>query len=176
MSIAQVFRGGRRPLRLVLSLERAGVVMRVLEVMTEGVQTAPPTMSAGEATEIMRRQRIRHLVVTRGRGIVGVLSERDAGGRSGASIRVGRTVADLMTAPVVTVAPTDTVRSVANVMRGRTIGCVPVVDRGRLVGIVTLSDLLELLGRGVDRPATPARRLATHRVPHRKGGRTHAAW
>jgi hypothetical protein len=36
------------------------------------------------------------------------------------------------------------------------------------VGIVTLSDLLDLLGRGIDRPAKPARRIATHRVPHRK--------
>jgi CBS domain-containing protein len=150
--------------------------MRVLEVMTEGVQTVPPTMSASQAWEIMRQQGIRHLVVTRGRDVVGVLSERDAGGRSGASIRAGGTVADLMTAHVATVAPTDTVRSVANLMRGRTIGCVPVVDHSRLVGIVTLSDLLELLGRGVDRPAKPARRLATHRVPHRPGGRAHAAW
>ncbi len=38
----------------------------------------------------------------------------------------------------------------------------------RLVGIVTVSDLLEALGRGIDRPATETRRMATHRVPHRK--------
>lgn len=142
--------------------------MRVQEVMTEGVQTVLSTMSADDAWELMRRQGIRHLVVTRGRDVVGILSASDAGGRSGASVRAGKTVADLMTGHVASVAPTDTVRSLANVMRGHTIGCVPVIDRGRLVGIVTLSDLLELLGRGVDRPVKPARRLATHRVPHRK--------
>jgi len=152
------------------------MVMRVLEVMTEGVKTVPPTMSAGQAWEIMRQLGIRHLVVTRGRDVIGVLSERDAGGRSGAVIRAGRTVADLMTGQVASVTPTDTVRSVSNLMRGRSIGCVPVVDRGRLVGLVTLSDLLELLGRGVDRPAKPARRLATHRVAHRKGRGARAAW
>jgi CBS domain-containing protein len=150
--------------------------MRVNEVMTEGVQTVPPTMSAGEAWEVMRRQRIRHVVVTRGRDVVGVLSERDAGGRSGASVRAGKTVVDLMTSHVATVAPSDTIRSVANLMRGRTIGCVPVVDRGRLVGILTLSDLLEVLGRGIDRPNKPGRPIATHRVPHRKTARARAAW
>ena len=52
----------------------------------------------------------------------------------------------------VTADRTDTVRVVANRMRGRSIGCVPVVDRERLIGIVTVSDLLEALGRGIDRP------------------------
>jgi CBS domain-containing protein len=54
---------------------------------------------------------------------------------------------------------------------------VPVVDRGRLVGILTVSDLLELLGRGGDRPARPERHGLHHRVPHRKqkGGAV-SAW
>lgn len=149
--------------------------MRVSEVMTEGVQTVPVDMPAVEAWAIMERKGIHHLVVTRGHELAGVLSVRDAGGPAGAVVRVGRTVGDLMTADVVTVAPTDTIRAVANLMRGLSIGCLPVVDRGRLVGILTLSDLLELLGRGIDRPAKPSRRVATHRVPHRK---THSgrAW
>jgi CBS domain-containing protein len=124
----------------------------------------------------MRRKRIHHLVAMRGQEIAGVLSDRDVGGRSGTAVRVGRTVADLMTPHVVTAAPADTIRSIANLMRGRTIGCVPIVDRGRLVGIVTLADLLQVIGRGVDRPAKPARRLATHRVPHRKHHANPGTW
>ena len=150
--------------------------MRVFEVMTEGVQTVPPAMPASDAWELMRRKRIHHLVVTTGTEIVGVLSERDTGSRLGARARVGHTVADFMTSPVVTVGRTDTIRVVANLMRGRTIGCVPVVDGERLVGIVTVSDLLEALGRGIDRPAKEMRRMATHRVPHRKQRRAGGAW
>ena len=63
------------------------------------------------------------------------------------------TVADLMTAPAVTVEPTTTVRQAANVMRGRSIGCLVVVESGHAIGIVTVSDLLELVGRGLDRGA-----------------------
>ena len=58
-----------------------------------------------------------------------------------------------MTAPAVTVEPTTTVRQAANVMRGRSIGCLVVVESGRAIGIVTVSDLLELVGRGLDRGA-----------------------
>ena len=150
--------------------------MRAFEIMTEKVLTVPPDLPAADAWETMRRKRIHHLVVMNGSEIAGVLSDRDAGGRSGAAVRAGRTVADLMSTHVATIEPDATIRAVANLMRGRTIGCVPVVERGRLAGIVTLADVLEVVGRGVDRPAKPARRLATHRVPHRKRRGTPAAW
>lgn len=150
--------------------------MRAAEVMTTSVQTVSPTLSAGEAWELMRRKSIRHLVVTSDSRIVGVLSSRDAGGRLGASVRARATVADLMTAAVVTVAPDTPIRKIANVMRGRSIGCVPVTDGRRLMGIVTISDLLELLGRGIDRPLASTRHELHHRVPHRKGRRAVGVW
>ena len=46
----------------------------------------------------------------------------------------------------------------------------------RLVAIVTVSDLLEALGRGIDRPAKGTRPMVTHRVPHRKQRRAGSAW
>jgi IMP dehydrogenase len=151
--------------------------MRMNEVMTEGVQTVAPTMAAADAWELMRRKRIHHVVVTRGAEVIGVLSDRDAGSRAGATVRSGRMVAELMTSHAVTLTPEDTVRKAANLMRGRTIGCLPITDkRGRLVGIVTVSDLLELLGRGVDRAVKPERPIATHRGPHRKRHRSYGVW
>ena len=150
--------------------------MRVFEVMTEGVQTVPPTMPAADAWELMRRRRIHHLVVTRNSDVVGILSDRDTGSGVGADVRALHSVADLMTSQVVTVRSNDTIRSLANAMRGRTIGCAPVVDGRRLVGIMTVSDLLRLLGRGIERPVKPSRRTATHRVPHRKRQRPGGSW
>jgi CBS domain-containing protein len=43
-------------------------------------------------------------------------------------------------------------------MRGRTIGSLPVVEKGRLAGIVTVTDLLDLIGRGVERPVEKGKR------------------
>ena len=142
--------------------------MRVQDVMTTAVQTISPAASAEEAANLMRTRRIHHLVVSEGPRVVGILSDRDVGGRNGAPVRKNRIVSDLMTTRVVTVSPTRTVRQAANVMRGRSIGCLVVVGRDRTLGIVTVADLLELLGRGVERPVTGARRLLNHRAPHRK--------
>jgi acetoin utilization protein AcuB len=150
--------------------------MRLFEVMTTSVETIPPAMDAGDAWELMRRRRIRHLVVTRGATVVGVLSDRDLGSRAGARIRVGRNVAELMTSHAVTMSPDDTVRHAANVTRGRTIGCVPVVTGERLVGIVTTAKLLGLLGGGVETSAKSGRRSGSRLAPHRKDRRLPASY
>jgi signal-transduction protein with cAMP-binding, CBS, and nucleotidyltransferase domain len=63
------------------------------------------------------------------------------------------------------------------VMRGRSIGCLVVVKSGRAIGIVTVSDLLELVGRGLDRGAVTSKRWTlSHRAPHRKSKGVVAAW
>jgi acetoin utilization protein AcuB len=141
--------------------------MRVGEVMTPRVET----VSAGESAEVaqrnMRQKRIRHLVVTSGRDVVGVVSDRDL--KEAGSFRQVETVGELMTSPVVTARPETTLRQAANLLRGRTIGCLPVLDEGRLLGIVTTTDLLELIGRGAERPVAKSRRfILKGRGPRRK--------
>jgi acetoin utilization protein AcuB len=151
--------------------------MRVQDVMSESVRTVSSATAAEEAWALMRANRIRHLVVVNGRRIVGILSDRDGGGRQGAAIRRHRTVADLMTEPVVTTEPATTVRRAANLMRGRSIGCLVVVTAGRVKGIVTVSDLLELVGRGLEKGVTTGKRWTLkHRVPHRKTSRSMGTW
>jgi CBS domain-containing protein len=151
--------------------------MRVQDVMTENVRTVSPTSSAEDAWELMRQFGIHHVVVSRGSRVVGVVSDRDAGGRLGAAVRRGRTVEELMTPRVVTVEPTATVKKAANLMRGRSIGCLVVTRRGRTVGIVTVADLLELLGRGIDKPVPVTTRWALrHRQPHRKQAAATGVW
>jgi len=49
---------------------------------------------------------------------------------------------DIMTAPVITVPPSMSVKDLATLFRDKRIGGVPVVDEDRLVGIVTEGDLM----------------------------------
>jgi acetoin utilization protein AcuB len=149
--------------------------MRAFEIMSTNVETIPAETAAEAAREIMRRKAIRHLVVVKDGEVVGVVSDRDIG-RHGAATRAYRTAGHLMTAAPVTVSPETTVRKIANLMRGRTIGCVPVLNRQRLVGIVTVADLLTLLGRGTDRPVQATRPPLHYRVPHRKATRAPVRW
>ncbi|HEX4913942.1 MAG TPA: CBS domain-containing protein, partial [Vicinamibacterales bacterium] len=141
--------------------------MRVYEIMSPSVKTIATTALADDAWEVMRGERIHHLVVMDGKRVAGVFSARDAGGAKGAKIREGRRVDELMSEHVVTADKKTTLKRVANLMRGHTIGSVVIVDKGKPVGIITTSDLLELLGRGAIRP-TPASKRAplNYRAPH----------
>ena len=80
----------------------------------------------------------------------------------------------------ITEAMTEHVRTVPPTMSaadaGRTIGCLPVIDNGKLIGIITLSDLLQFLGKGVDRPNHNARATLSHRVPHKKQHMATGRW
>lgn len=139
--------------------------MRLQEIMNTEVVTVGPDETAGVAWSRMQRRGIRHLVVTDGARLLGVLSERDLGGRQGGALRRGRIVRDLMTAQVTSAKPVTTLRQAANLMRGRLIGALPVLEDGRVVGIVTATDVLEELGRGSSRPDVRARRQSMRLPP-----------
>lgn len=131
--------------------------MRLGEIMTREVKRAAPQEPAEDAYRRMRLHRIRHLVVMEGKSVVGILSERDLGGSRGASVRAGRTVEELMARDVAVATPETTIRQAANMLRGRTIGCLPVMEDSKLVGIVTVTDLLELVGDVIRKASTDAK-------------------
>lgn len=150
--------------------------MRVFEIMTSEVLTVTPATPVYEALALMRTEKVHHLVVKRNGRIAGVLSDRDLAAPSRFDLRTPVTVADVMTSDVVTIDREDTIRTAANLMLGRRINCLPVTSNGRLVGIITSADLLELLGRGVDRPSKNTRIGLSHRVPHRKAHMASGRW
>jgi CBS domain-containing protein len=134
--------------------------MRVSDIMSTPVHTIGANEPATAAWKAMRLHRIRHLVVADKDGrVAGVISTSDLGGRQGELLRSGKRVGDLMIEKVVVARLETTVREAANLMRGHGVNCLPVFDaRDYVKGIVTVVDLLELLGRGTERPAIPATR------------------
>ena len=129
--------------------------MQLKEIMSTRIQTVSPTDSAAAAIARLRRSRIRHLVVIDGSKVVGVLSSRDV--ENLGSMAQVDTVEDHMTRPVVIASPETTLRKAADLMRGRSIGCLPILSGDELVGIVTTTDLLELIGRGRTGGSEPSR-------------------
>ncbi|HEX2457367.1 MAG TPA: CBS domain-containing protein [Vicinamibacterales bacterium] len=129
--------------------------MRLEDVMSRQVQTIGAQESLERARALMRLRRIHHLVVVEGRSVIGVVTDDVL--QRGEAEGIGR-VEDVMFRNVVTGTPDLTVREAANLMRGRAIGAVPILDKRRLVGIVTVSDLLDLLGKGAERPVARSQR------------------
>jgi CBS-domain-containing membrane protein len=128
--------------------------MRLSDIMTTRVERVGMNESPTRARTLMRVRRIHHLVVTDDHKVKGLLTDEDL---RGPVADASTTVEPLMKTRIAT-APADlTVRKAANLLRGSTVGALPVLERGRLVGIVTVSDLLELLGKGAEHPASNAK-------------------
>jgi len=127
--------------------------MRVKEWMSASPTTAGPKTSVSEARELMRRKVIRHLLVTEGERLAGIVTDRDIRlnlPSPATSLSVWEinylltklTVGDVMTKAVITVEPERPIEEAARLMLEHRIGALPVVGDGLLVGILTETDLL----------------------------------
>jgi CBS domain-containing protein len=134
--------------------------MRLKDIMSLKVECVRPSETLEHALTTMHQQRIHHLAVVDRRRVVGMLT--DAAAQTSDAAGVER-VEDAMSRHVVTGTPGMTVRQAANRMRGRAESALLVVEADRIAGIVTVSDLLDVLGRGVDRPLVKSRRVLRDR-------------
>ena len=123
------------------------------EIMTRAPRTIDRNQTLDVADELTGGSRIRHLPVTDGGRVVGVISQRDLFQTALASAlgygekgrqRILRTipVKEIMSEPAVTVSASTSVRDAAQIIVSAKIGCLPVVEHDRLVGIVTETDLV----------------------------------
>ena len=128
--------------------------MRIQDIMTISCITAPPQMPVLEARQMMLEKRIRHLLVTEGTKLVGIVTDRDVRlnlPSPATSLSVWEinyllarmTLANVMSKSVVTISPAQDAREAAQLMLDRKIGALPVVGNGQqLVGIIPETDLL----------------------------------
>ena len=128
-------------------------MMKVRDIMTISCITAPATMPVLEARQLMLEKRIRHLLVTDGPKLLGIVTDRDIRlnlPSPATSLSVWEinyllarmTLSAVMTKNVVVVESGREATEAAQVMLDHKIGALPVVDRGHLVGIITETDLL----------------------------------
>jgi CBS domain-containing protein len=115
----------------------------VQQMMSSPVVHVAPDDSVSDALRAMIDRNIGAVVVVEDGRPVGVFTERDVSRRilDDRELLVRR-VGDVMSAPVVSVAPTDEVVFIFGLMTGKRIRRLPVVEGDRLVGIITERDLL----------------------------------
>jgi CBS domain-containing protein len=131
----------------------------VAEIMTREVITVEESDTLLNLLESMRALRFRHLPVTAGERLIGLLSERDLLRVSTSNLRPrGATptrelqalfrVRDIMVRDVVSVRPETSLAAAGKLMLDKRLGCLPVVDAENvLCGILTSSDFLKLMVR-----------------------------
>jgi CBS domain-containing protein len=118
--------------------------VRISEVMTETVVTAPPDCPVRAVAEMMRERNVGSVVLVDGGGApVGFVTDRDlalsvvADARDPAEPAQGHA-----STPVVTGVPEMSVAEAVELMVGHGVRRLPILDGDRLTGIVTLDDLL----------------------------------
>jgi CBS domain-containing protein len=118
----------------------------VLAEKGAAVATIAPGATVLDAANLMNQRRIGALCVVEGANLVGIFTERDVLTRvvSAQCDPATTTVAQVMTAPVITCGPKGKTTDCAAVMSHKRIRHLPVVEEGRLVGILSTGDLMAL--------------------------------
>ena len=113
--------------------------------MTPSPRTVKPGTSLANAARVMAEDDIGDVLVAdvvTGR-LVGIVTDRDIAIRAVAESRDAdtTTVKDIVSAEVVSAAPSDTVQETLELMKGLNVRRLPVVEGGRAIGVVSLGDL-----------------------------------
>jgi len=130
----------------------------VREIMMGSPVTLKPEDTLDLANDIISLGRIRHIPVVEDGRLVGLLSERDLMGaaattifrlkqKSKSALLKSVLIKDVMKKKVVTVKPDTRIKDAVHLMKGKTIGCVPVVSGGAVVGLVITIDILRYVER-----------------------------
>ena len=110
--------------------------LEVRHIMSRQLTTVPLNATAEEVRRIMEEKKLRHVLVTDGGRLAGIISDRDLAKRDAANAR------QLATLDPITVTPDTLVNPAITQLIRRRISCLPVVDGEELVGVITTTDLL----------------------------------
>jgi CBS domain-containing protein len=130
--------------------------MQVREIMSTNIEVVDRNDNLRTVEERMASKQLRHLPVLEQGEVVGLVTQRDLfkaaqssamgyGEKAQQAYLQSVRVKEIMTYPVVTIAPDTSVAAAADMMITTGIGCLPVVDDQKLIGMVTKTDLLRCL-------------------------------
>jgi CBS domain-containing protein len=120
-------------------------VASILQSKGHDVWSVSPDESVFQAISLMADKGIGALVVIAAETLVGIISERDYARKvvlHGKSSK-DTPVRDIMTSPVVSVSPDQTVDECMRLVTTRRIRHLPVVQSEKVVGVVSIGDLVQ---------------------------------
>jgi len=117
----------------------------LLEDKGRSVLSVSPDAPVLDAVRIMAQSHVGALLVMTGEQLIGIISERDYARKV---VLLGRSssdtpVRDIMTSPVLTVQPGDTIHAAMQIMTEHRVRHLPVVVDGAVLGVVSIGDLVK---------------------------------
>lgn len=112
----------------------------VEQLMSSPVESVLPGTTMADAAAVLSQKSIGSLIVGEER-IDGIVTESDIVDAIGKSLDPGTPVSELMSDPVVTIRPMESVQTAAERMGHNGVKKLPVVEDGAAIGIITTTDL-----------------------------------
>jgi CBS domain-containing protein len=116
------------------------------DAMTRGVICVDIADTVRSAAEVMTKNDISAVIVTKKGEGVGIITERDittkvvAEGKDAKSI----SVKDILTKPLITIKPNSSIDEAARLMRDKNIRRLVVEDKGKIVGVLSEFDIVRI--------------------------------
>ncbi|MEJ5055868.1 CBS domain-containing protein [Sphingobacterium sp. MYb382] len=127
----------------------------VSEIMAKKLITVPSTSKISEIYQLFIDHNIRHIPVTDGTHLLGIISKNDilkigysfleTNPEAIYAIYDSYNLQDVMVKKPIVVSPTTSIKEVVELLTKESFHSLPVVEEGNLVGIVTSTDLLKYL-------------------------------
>jgi CBS domain-containing protein len=115
---------------------------RLSKKMTRVVHTIDPTDRVEAVASLLETEDYRHLPVTDGDHLLGILSDRDLRMVAGRGLPEETPVAEIIADEVFSLRPGDSLSDAAELMVSHKISAVPVAELGLLQGLVTSTDIV----------------------------------
>ncbi len=123
----------------------------VSDIMKKKIISIDETETIKKAASMMNEAEIGSIIITKDNIPVGILTERDFVTKiASKEISLSVPVSQVMTHPLLVIAPNQTVWEVAEIMKNMGIHRVAVQEGGKIIGMVTTTDLVKIVSIGSD--------------------------
>lgn len=123
----------------------------VSDIMKKKIISIDETETIKKAASMMNEAEIGSIIITKDNIPVGILTERDFVTKiASKEISLSVPVSQVMTHPLLVIAPNQTVWEVAEIMKNMGIHRVAVQEGGKIIGMVTTTDLIKIVSIGSD--------------------------
>jgi CBS domain-containing protein len=125
-------------------MELTGKIGALIDKKGGRVWSLGPTATIYDALAMMAEKGVGALLIVDEGQLLGILSERDYARKVLLKGRSSRdtAVTEIMSSPVVSVSPSQTVEECMHIVTDKRIRHLPVMENGRIVGIVSIGDLV----------------------------------
>ena len=123
----------------------------VKDVMSKAVISVDASLNVNEAAKMMEDAKVGAMIVMENNSPVGIITDRDLAVKIVAhAYPITTSVKKVMSTPLYSIGPDESVWMIAEFMFARGIRKLPVIDNDKVVGIVTSTDLINQLANSTE--------------------------